>query len=137
LTFDEIFELQSLGVNTVVERILSLFLKVRDSFGDVKDKVLLIKPYLELHFDEIKDKVLLLGSYSQLHLYSPGWAMEIEEFEKRLGFQPELIYESAEKVYAISILYRIDNEITTGIIAREFAEIVAKEKNLQEHEAMI
>ncbi|MEW6162956.1 MAG: hypothetical protein AB1606_06560 [Nitrospirota bacterium] len=116
------------------ERILSLFLKVRESFGDVKDKVSLIKPYLELHFDEIEDKVLQLKSYYQLHVYSPGWAMKIEEFERNLGFEPELIYESAEKVYAISILYRIDDEITTGIIAHEFAEIVAKEKNLREHE---
>lgn len=118
------------------ERILDLFLRVRESFDDVKDKVSLIKPYLELHFDEIEDKVLLLRPYYQLHVYSPGWAMKIEEFERYLGFKPELIYESAEKVYAISILYRIDDEITTGIIAHEFAEIVAKEKNLQEHEAI-
>ncbi|MDH5203101.1 MAG: hypothetical protein OEW69_07575 [Nitrospirota bacterium] len=120
----------------MVERILSLFLKVRDSFDDVKEKVSLIKPYLELPFDEVEDKVLLLAPYYQLHLYSPGWAMKIEEFEQRLGFQPELIYESAEKVYAISILYRMDDEITTGFIAHEFAEIVAREKNLQDHEAI-
>jgi len=120
----------------VVERIVSLFLKVRESFDDVKDKVSLIKPYLELHFDDIEDKVLLLRSYYDLHVYSPGWAMKIEEFERRLGFKLELIYESAEKIYAISVLYKIDDEITMGIIAHEFAEIVAKEKNIQEHEAI-
>lgn len=120
----------------MVERILNLFLKVRDGFGDVKDEVSLIKPYLELHFDEIEDKVLLLRSYYELHVCSPGWAMKIEEFERNLGFQPELIYESAEKVYAISVFYRVDDEITTGIIAHEFAEIVAMEKNLREHEAI-
>ncbi|MEW6213752.1 MAG: hypothetical protein AB1478_00895 [Nitrospirota bacterium] len=118
------------------EKILSLFLKVRESFGDVKDKVSLIKPYLELHFDEIEDKVLILRTYYQLHIYSPGWAMTIEEFERNLGFKPELIYESAEKIYAISVLYRIDDEVTTGIIAHEFAEIVAREKNLHGHEAI-
>ncbi len=120
----------------MVERILNLFLEVRDSFGDVKDKVSLIKPYLELRFDEIEDKVLLLRSYYELHACSPGWAMKIEEFERCLGFKPELIYESAEKVYAISVFYRIDDEITTGIIAHEFAEIVAMTKNLREHEAI-
>ncbi|MBM4128721.1 MAG: hypothetical protein FJ243_01230 [Nitrospira sp.] len=118
------------------ERILSLFLTVRESFDDIKDKVSLIKPYLELPFDEIEDKVLQLRPYYQLHVYSPGWAMKIEEFERHLGFKPELIYESREKVYAISILYRIDDEITTGIIAHEFAEILARERNLQEHEAI-
>jgi hypothetical protein len=69
----------------MVERILNLFFEVRDSFSDVKDKVSLIKPYLELRFDEIEDKGLLLRSYYELHACSPGWAMKIEEFENGHG----------------------------------------------------
>lgn len=98
------------------DRTLSLFLKIRESFGDVKEKVSLIKPYFELL------------------VFSTGWALKIEEFEKLLGFEPKFIYKSNEEVYAISVLYRIDDDITTGIIAHEFAEIVAKEKNILEHE---
>ena len=105
-----------LGIYTMVERILSIFLKVREGFGDVKDKVSLINPLFELH------------------AFSPGWALRIEEFEKLLGLKPEFIYKSKEEVYALSILYRIDDDITTGIIAHEFAEIVAREKNILGHE---
>jgi hypothetical protein len=97
------------------EKILILFLKVRESFGDIKEKVSLIKPYVELL------------------VFSTGWALTIEEFKKILGFKPEFIYKSKEEVYAISVLYRIDDDITTGIIAHEFAEIVAKEKNISDH----
>lgn len=93
-----------------------LFLKVRESFSDIKEKVSLIKPYIELL------------------VFSSGWALKIEEFEKLLGFKPEFIYKSNKEVYAISVLYRIDDDITTGIIAHEFAEIVAKEKNILKHE---
>jgi hypothetical protein len=98
------------------ERTLELFHKIRGHFSDINEKVSLIKPYFELH------------------VFSPGWALKIEEFEKLLGFKPELIYKSKEEVYAISVLYRIDDEITTGIIAHEFAEIIAKEKKILEHE---
>jgi hypothetical protein len=95
---------------------LKLFHKVREHFGDISEKVSLIKPYFELHVS------------------SPGWALKIEEFEKLLGFKPEFIYKSKEEVYAISVLYRIDDEITTGIIAHEFAEIIAEEKKILEHD---
>jgi len=98
------------------DKILNLFLKVRKSFSDIKEKVSLIKPYTELL------------------VFSTGWALKIEEFEKILFFKPEFIYKSSEENYAISVLYRIDNDITTGIIAHEFAEIVAKEQNILEHE---
>lgn len=98
------------------DKTLILFLKVRESFGDIKEKVSLIKPYFELL------------------VFSTGWALKIEEFERLLGFKPEFIYKSNGEVYAISVLYRIDDDITTGIIAHEFAEIVAKEKNILEHE---
>ncbi|MEW6002606.1 MAG: hypothetical protein AB1638_08185 [Nitrospirota bacterium] len=98
------------------EKILILFHKVRESFDDIKEKVSLIKPYFELL------------------VFSTGWAMKIEEFGKILGFKPEFIFKSSEEVYAISVLYRIDDDITTGIIAHEFAEIVAREKNILEHE---
>ncbi|MFH0933503.1 MAG: hypothetical protein V1832_04225 [Nitrospirota bacterium] len=97
------------------EKILILFLKVRESFGDIKEKVSLIKPYVELL------------------VFSTGWALTIEEFKKLLCFKPEFIYKSKEEVYAIAVLYRIDDDITTGIIAHEFAEIVAKEKNISDH----
>lgn len=97
------------------EKILNLFLKVRESFAEVKEKVSLIKPYFELL------------------CFSTGWALRIEEFEKLLGFKPEFIFKSKEEIYAICVLYRIDDEATEGIIAHEFAEIVAREKNITEH----
>lgn len=98
------------------EKTLSLFLKVRENFRDIKEKVSLIKPYMELM------------------CFSTCWAMKVEEFEKILGFQPEFIYKSNERVYATSVLYRIDDDITSGILAHEFAEIVARENNISEHE---
>ncbi len=98
------------------EKTLLLFLKVRESFRDIKEKVSLIEPYLELM------------------CFSTCWALKVEEFEKILGFQPEFIYKSNERVYAISVLYRIDDDITSGILAHEFAEIVARENNISEHE---
>jgi len=100
------------------EKTLQLFHRIREHFNDVKEKVSLIKPRFELH------------------AFSPGWALRVKEFEKLLGFRPELIHRSNDEVYALSILYRIDDDITTGIIAHEFAEIVAKEKNILEHEAI-
>lgn len=98
------------------EKTLMLFLKVRGSYDDIKEKVSLIKPYFELL------------------CFSTGWALKIEEFEKILGFKPEFIYKSEEEVYAMCVLYRIDDDVTTGIIAHEFAEIVAREQNILEHE---
>lgn len=100
------------------ERTLRLFHKIRESFSDVKEKVSLIRSYFELH------------------AFSPGWALKIEEFERLLGFKPEFIYKSDDEIYALSILYRIDDDITAGIIAHEFAEIVAREKKILEHEAV-
>lgn len=100
------------------EDVLRLFLKVSESFYDIKDKVSLIKPYFEIH------------------LFSPGVAMKIEEFEKVLGFKPEFIHKSKEEIYAISVLYRVNDDITTGIIAHEFAEVVAREKNILGHETV-
>ena len=97
------------------EKILSIFLKVRESFNEVKEKVSLIKPYFELV------------------VFSTGWALTIEEFKRLLGHKPEVLFKSTEEVYGIAILYRIDDEITTGIIAHEFAEIIAREKGILEH----
>lgn len=98
------------------DRLLTLFLEVRESFDDVKEKVSLMKPYFELL------------------CFSTGWALKIQGFEKLLGFNPEFLFKSNEEVYAMSVLYRIDDDITTGIIAHEFAEIVARERNISEHE---
>ncbi|MBE0426267.1 MAG: hypothetical protein IBX72_06435 [Nitrospirae bacterium] len=98
------------------EKTLMLFLKIRESFDEVKEKVSLIKPYFELLF------------------FSTGWALKLEEFEKILGFKPEFVYKGDQLVYAMSVLYRIDDDVTTGIIAHEFAEIVAREKGITDHE---
>jgi hypothetical protein len=100
------------------EKILNLFLSVGASFRDIREKVSLIKPYVELL------------------AFSSGWALKIEEFEKLLGFEPEFIYKSNENIYALSVLYKIDDDVTTGIIAHEFAEIVAREKDVHEHKAI-
>jgi len=100
------------------EKTLMLFLNVRESFGEIKEMVSLIKPYVELL------------------VFSTGWALKIKEFEKLLSYMPEFIYRSKGEVYAISVLYRIDDDITTGIIAHEFAEILAREQNISEHEAI-
>ena len=85
-------------------------------------------------FPEIKDKVSLLKTYPELHLISPGIALKIDEFERILGFKPEFIYKSKEVVYGISVVYSIDDEVTTGIIAHEFAEILARERGIDDHE---
>ncbi|MEW6067662.1 MAG: hypothetical protein AB1610_05170 [Nitrospirota bacterium] len=99
-----------------MENILTLFLKVRERFDEIKEKVSLAKPYLELL------------------IFSNGWALKIEELEKILKFKPEFIYKSNEENYAILIRYRIDDDATTGIIAHEFAEIIARENNIEEQE---
>jgi hypothetical protein len=98
------------------EKLLQIFLKVRENFSDIKDMVSLTKPYFELC------------------CFSAGWALKIEEFEKLLGFKPVFLYESDQKIYAICVLYRIDDEITEGIMAHEFAEIIAREKNITGHQ---
>lgn len=98
------------------EKLLDLFTRIRESFGEIKEKVSLIKPYFEL-----------VG-------LSSGWALKIEEFERLLGFKPEYLYQSSEEKYAIAILYRVDDELTTGIIAHEFAELLAREKGISDHE---
>jgi hypothetical protein len=86
------------------------------------------------HFPEVKEKVSLLKPYLELMVFSPGWALKIAEFEKLLCCKPEAIYKSSEEVYGISARYRVDDELTSGIIAHEFAEIVARELNIVEHE---
>ena len=94
------------------KRTLALFLEVREDFRDIKGKVSLIKPYLELM------------------CLSTSWTLRIGEFEKILGFTPEVLYRSDEEIYGISLLYRVDDEITRGIIAHQFAAIVGLEKNM-------
>jgi len=86
------------------------------------------------HFPEVKEKVSLLKPSLDLLVFSQGWALKIGEFEKLLFCKPEALYKSCEEEYAISALYRVDDELTTGIIAHEFAEIVAREHNIVEHE---
>lgn len=86
------------------------------------------------HYPEIKEKVSLLKPYLELMVFSPGWALKIEEFERMLGYKPDALYASSEYIYAISALYRVDDEVTTGIIAHEFAEILAREKEIAAHE---
>lgn len=100
------------------EEVLNIFLKIRESFNEIKERVSLLKTYFELH------------------LSSPGMAMKLEEFEKILGFKPELIYRGKENVYGISVIYTIDDNVTKGIIAHEFAELVAREKGIYNHETI-
>jgi len=100
------------------EEVLNIFLKIGESF------------------EEIKEKVSLLKTYFELHVSSPGMAMKLEEFEKILGFEPELIYRSKKRVYGISVIYTIDDNVTKGIIAHEFAELVAREKAIDDHETI-
>lgn len=100
------------------KEVLGIFLWIRESFREIKERVSLLKPYFDLHFS------------------SPGIALKIEEFEKLLGFKPELIYRSKESVYGISAIYTIDENVTKGIIAHEFAELVAREKGIYDHETI-
>ncbi len=97
------------------EKILHLFLRISESFRDIREKVSLLKPCFELH------------------AFLPRWALRIQEFERLLGRPLEFIYKSKEEVYALSILYRIDDNIIIGIIAHKFAEIVARERNILGH----
>jgi len=102
----------------VEQETLKIFLKVRESFNEIKDRVSLLKIYFELHMS------------------SPGMAKKLEEFEKILGFKPELIYTAKENVYGITIVYTIDDNVTKGIIAHEFAELLAREKGIRDHETI-
>ena len=100
------------------ENLLNIFLRVRESF------------------DELNDRVSLLKTYFELHVSSPGMAKTLEEFEEILGFEPQLIYRGKENVYGISVIYTIDDNVTKGIIAHEFGELVAREKGIYDHEAI-
>jgi hypothetical protein len=98
--------------------VLNIFLEVRDRFNEVKDKTSLLKTYLEFHIS------------------SPGMAKRLAGFEEILGFQPELLYRSKESAYGISVIYTLDDDVTKGIVAHEFAEIVAMENDIHDHEAI-
>lgn len=111
-------------------RILSIFLKVRESFPEVKDAVSLLKSYANIHYSEIEDKIPMLSIYYQLHVHSPGWIVKTEEFEKVIGFKPELIYESTKNHYIMSVVYKIDDYVTEGIVAHEFSEALALSKGI-------
>ncbi len=97
------------------DEVLKLFLKVRE------------------RFEEIRDKVSLLKVYPELHIHSPGIALRLEEFEMILGFKPEFLYKSKEEVYGISVIYTVNDDVTIGIIAHEFAELIAREKGIVDH----
>ncbi len=98
--------------------IVAIFLEVREHFPEIKDRVSLVRPYFELHFS------------------SPGRAMPLADFDALLGREPELLYASRDQEYGISVLYAIDEEVTRGILAHEFAELVALEQGLEDHEAV-
>ncbi len=112
------------------KKLLSLFLRVRESFPEVKEAVSLLKPYANLHYNEIEDKVPFLNIYYQLHLYSPGWIIKTEDFERILGFNPDLIYKSSENSYIMSVVYHIDDHVTEGVIAYGFSEALALSKGM-------
>ncbi|MEN2985161.1 MAG: DUF1284 domain-containing protein [Thermodesulfovibrionaceae bacterium] len=115
---------------TVDKKILFIFLKVRESFPEVKDSVSLLKPYAHIHYNEIEDKVFMLSKYYQLHLHSPGWIIKTDEFEETVGFKPDLFYKSAVNTYIMSVLYKINDFVTEGIIAHEFSEALALSKGI-------
>jgi len=96
------------------DKTTAIFLKVREGFPGIKEKVSLIKPYVELM------------------VFSKCWVLKSGEFERILGFKPEHLYRSSENIYAISMLYNIDDDITAGIIAEQFASIAATEKDIQD-----
>ncbi|MEW6571659.1 MAG: hypothetical protein AB1390_10895 [Nitrospirota bacterium] len=106
------------ALNEMERNILRIFLKVRENFDEVKSKVSLVRPYLELM------------------VISTAWALKIEEFEKVLGFKPEFLYKGEEETYAIAALYRVDDDFTTGAVAYEFAEIMGKEKGITDPESI-
>ncbi len=56
------------------DKTLTLFMQIREKFAEIKDKVSLIKPYLDLM------------------VFSKSWALKIDEFERILGFKPEFVY---------------------------------------------
>ncbi len=98
--------------------ILTLFLEIRECFPEISHKVSLLRPYFELHFS------------------SPGRAARLEDFEEILGLEPELIFTTSENVYGISVIYAVDDEVTKGILAHEFAEVLALEQGIEDHEAI-
>jgi hypothetical protein len=112
------------------KKILFLFFKVRENFPEIKESVSLLKPYANLHYDQIEDKVPFLSTYYQLHLYSPSWVIKREEFERIMGFEPELIYKSPENAYIMSVVYKVDNYVTEGIIAYGFSEAFALNRGI-------
>ncbi len=112
------------------KKILSIFLKVRENFPEVKESVSLLKPYANLHYTQIEDKVPFLSMYYQLHLYSPSWIIKREEFERIMGFEPELIYKSSENTFIMSVVYKVDDYVTEGIIAHEFSEALALSRGI-------
>jgi len=97
---------------TMEKRTLALFLEVRENFNEIKGKVSLVKPYLELM------------------CLSTSWTLKVGEFERILGFAPDFLYRSDEEIYAMSLLYRVDDDITRGIIAHQFSSIIGLEKNM-------
>lgn len=98
------------------QSLLRIFMEVRERFPEVKEKVSLLKPYVELM------------------VLSPALALKIAEFEKILGFRPSTLYRSGNEVYAVSVLYKVDDDLTRGIIAHQFAEIIARERDIFDHE---
>uniref|UniRef100_A0A7C4NX64 Uncharacterized protein n=1 Tax=Thermodesulfobacterium geofontis TaxID=1295609 RepID=A0A7C4NX64_9BACT len=68
--------------------------------------------------------------YYQLHLYSPSWIIKRNEFERIMGFEPDLIYKSPENTYIMSVVYNVDNYVTEGAIAYGFSEALALSRGM-------
>ncbi len=97
------------------QSLLRIFTEVREHFPEVKENVSLLKPYLELM------------------VLSPGLTLKSGEFEQMLGHKPETLYQSSSEAYAISVLYKVDDELTRGVIAHQFAEVLARERAIADH----
>ncbi len=95
--------------------LLRIFAEVRERFPEVKENVTLLKPCLELT------------------VLSPGLTLKTGEFEQMLGRKPDTLYQSSDESYAISVLYKVDDDLTRGLIAHQFAEVLARERSVSDH----
>ncbi len=92
--------------------LIRIFSEVRESFPEVRHKVSLLKPHLELM------------------LFAPSWALTLDEFEKILMRKPVVLLWSDERVYGISAQYRVDDALTAGVLAFGFSELIARERDV-------
>lgn len=99
----------------------------------MEQSLIRIFTHVREHFPEVKENVSLLKPYLELAVLSPGLTLKTGEFEQMMGHKPEILYQSSNEEYAISVLYRVDDELTRGVIAYQFAEVLARERSAEDH----